>query len=150
MFLLRKTLPYTALLPIVALTGCSLFDQSDVEVEVSVNPATITDTVAVVVTVSAHNGGLFAANLGLGSSSCILSAVVDVAGRKALVSQNRFCTADVTKQTIPPGEIRVESWEWAGRVFLDGQGMKLAPGSYEIRGVAGKQGTGGPFVFHVE
>lgn len=125
----------------VLCAGCALLDDDDsarLEIGVSASSDTLAPESPIELTVKAFNSGEKPILLGIGSSSCWMSAVVRIDGVDLPIVDDRICTQDVAGQELAAGASRVESFSWSGTVIGDTGFEQLEPGTYRVYGKAGE------------
>jgi len=128
-----------AALSVLVAGGCaSVLAPSDLRVSIAVERAFVSPGSPTLIHVTATNAGERPVSWGPGSSSCQLHLVVRVDGQEQFAPSPRVCTADSRMYTLRPGESRTESLEWEGLVQRGTAVVHLEPGTYEVRGAAGR------------
>lgn len=123
---------------------------SSLEVTVTSSSEVTSPDAPVMLTVTAENRGQFRVGWGEGSSSCQLKAVIRVEGSDFAAMPARICTMDFVKWELDAGESLTESWEWRGDYYDNLTVVVPAPGTYEVRGMAGDRTPGLPIEITVE
>jgi hypothetical protein len=123
----------------LAVLGCSSFGPFGLAVVARAERGVVTPDEPAVIEVTAVNMGDSRVQWGNGSSTCQLGLAVLVDGEEVQAFSRRACTSDYRPHALGPGETRRETFEWDGRIFRSSTGPAepLAPGVYEVYGVAG-------------
>lgn len=125
-------------------------DDTDLRVTVSADAGVTSEAEPVTLEVTAENLGGERVEWGRGSSSCQLGAVARTPDGFRPVADIRACTEDLVPQGLDPGGRRVESWLWDGGVRnAANERVRLAPGTYEVRGAAGDLAFSSPIQIEV-
>lgn len=123
---------------VVVASACASLGPDGLSMSVTVENAVASSEAPATIRVVASNVGLRRATWGPGSSTCqlLLQVRVEGAWRFATI-EDRVCTMDMSTHVLEPGQSRVETVRWTGRVQLgDGPIVALEPGTYQVRGVA--------------
>jgi hypothetical protein len=119
--------------------GCaSILAPTGLHVTIAAEDAVVAPERPITIHVTATNVGDRSVTWGPGSSTCQLHLLVHVEQEEQFAPVRRVCTADSRMFRLHPGESRTEVIEWDGLVHQGGELVRLAPGTYDVRGAAGR------------
>lgn len=147
-------LRYVLIVMLLVTGGCrSIFGASDVRIATVTDSPEARPSAPASLSVTATNVGYAVASWDRGSSSCQLTLVVRVQGKDVYAPHDAgVCTMDLAPRTLAPGESRTENLRWSGHAQLGitrESVVLLPPGTYEVRGAAGRQFVGAPILITV-
>jgi hypothetical protein len=139
----------SALLVLLAGGCASIVAPDELRVSIAAEDAVVAPGEPALIHVTATNAGERPVSWGPGSSNCQLHLLVRVEGGERFAPINRICTGDSRMYTLRPGESRTESMTWEGIVQQGDAVVRLEPGTYEVRGAAGRFATSRPVPIEV-